>query len=211
MRSPKEKATVAEAVRHPIRVRILEVLNERDMSPTDFVNQGYADFYFGQRPSVSHVAYHFRELAQFGCLEAVAWRKARGAVGTTYRGVARDEFIGEEWTGLSTAEQRAISRAVAQGLIARIDGAMTAETFNSRDNRHLSWFAMELDERGWEEAGTLLAEAFASLVRIQNEAEERLQESTERGVTATAGLLFFESPPLPAQSPADDDSRPDMT
>src|ERR1700751_4199370 len=128
MRSPKEKATVAEAVRHPIRGRILEVLNERDMSPTDFVNQGYADFFFGERPSVSHVAYHFRELAQFGCLEAVAWRKARGAVGTVSRGVAREILIGEQWTGLSTAEQRAISRAVAQGLIARIDGAMAAET-----------------------------------------------------------------------------------
>jgi hypothetical protein len=199
VRSPKENATVAEAVRHPIRVRILEVLNERDMSPTDFVNQGYADFFFSERPSVSHVAYHFRELAQFGCLEAVAWRKARGAVGTTYRGVARDEFIGEEWTGLSPAEQRAISRAVAQGLIARIDGALTAETFNSRDDRHLSWFAMELDEQGWEEAGTLLADAFTSIGRIQREAEARLRESSEPGVTATAGLLFFESPRLPAQ------------
>ena len=211
MRSPKEKATVAEAVRHPIRVRILEVLNERDMSPTDFVNQGYADFYFGQRPSVSHVAYHFRELAQFGCLEAVAWRRARGAVGTTYRGVARDEFIGDAWTGLSTAEQRDISRAVAQGLIARIDGAMTAETFDSRDNRHLSWSAMKLDERGWEEAGTLLADTFASMARIQRQAEERLRKSAEPGVTATAGLLFFESPPLPTRPPAEEDSGPDTT
>jgi hypothetical protein len=208
VRSPKEKATVAEAVRHPIRVRILEVLNERDMSPTDFVDQGYADFFFGQRPSVSHVAYHFRELAQFGCLEPVAWRRARGAVGTTYRGVARDEFIGEEWTRLTAAEQRAISRAVAQGLIARIDGAMTAETFNSRDNRHLSWFAMELDEHGWEEAGTLLADTFAAIVRIQSEAEERLRESAERGVTATAGLLFFESPRLPTPGGDDGAGRP---
>lgn len=211
MRSPKEKATVAEAVRHPIRVRILEVLNQRDMSPTEFVHQGYADFFFGERPSVSHVAYHFRELAQFGCLEAVAWRKARGAVGTTYRGVARDEFIGEDWTGLSDAEQRTISRAVAQGLIARIDGAMAAETFNSRDDRHLSWFAMELDERGWEEAGTLLADAFDSMWRIQRESEERLRESAETGVTATAGLLLFESPRLPTPRSIGGGARPETT
>ena len=63
MRSSKEHATIAEAVRHPLRVRILEVLNERDMAPIDFVNGGYADFYFGHRPNVSHIAYHFRELA----------------------------------------------------------------------------------------------------------------------------------------------------
>lgn len=194
MRSPKENATVAEAVRHPIRVRILEVLNEQDMSPTEFVKQGFADFYFGHRPDVSHVAYHFRELAEFGCLVGVDWRRSGGSVATVYRGVARAEFIGDEWTDLPAEAQRAISRAVAQGLIARIDGALAAETFDSRDDRHLSWFAMELDERGWTEAGTLLAEAFAGIGRIRREAEARLQDSAEPGVPATAGLLFFESP-----------------
>jgi hypothetical protein len=196
VRSLKENATVAEAVRHPIRVRILEVLNERDMSPTEFVRHGYADFYFGRRPDVSHVAYHFRELADFGCLEGVDRRRSGGSVATIYRGVARAEFIGDEWTDLSAEEQRAMSRAVAQGLIARIDGAFTAGTFNSRDDRHLSWFAMELDERGWTEAGTVLAEAFASIGRIHGEARARLQDSTEAGLIATAGLLFFESPQI---------------
>jgi hypothetical protein len=196
VRSPKENATVAEAVRHPIRVRILEVLNERDMSPAEFVKQGYADFYFGYRPEVSHVAYHFRELTEFGCLEGVDRRPSHGSVATIYRGVARNEFIGEEWTRLSAEEQRAMSRAVAQGLIARIDGALAAQTFNSRNDRHLSWFALELDERGWSEAGTVLAEAFASIARIRTEAKARLQASSEVGVTATASLLFFESPQL---------------
>jgi hypothetical protein len=60
---------VGEAVRHPLRVRILEVLNEQDMTPVDFVNNGYADFFWGHRPEVSHVAYHLRELADYGCLE----------------------------------------------------------------------------------------------------------------------------------------------
>jgi hypothetical protein len=194
MRRPKESATVAEAVRHPIRVRILEVLNEQDMSPTEFVKQGYADFHFGRRPDVSHVAYHFRELADFGCLEGVDWQRSGGSVATIYRGVARAEFIGDEWSRLSPDEQRAMSRAVAQGLIARIDGALTAQTFNSRDDRHLWWLVMELDERGWAEAGTVLTDAFASLGRIRRDAEARLGASADPGLTATAGILFFESP-----------------
>jgi hypothetical protein len=196
MRRPKENATVAEAVRHPIRVRILEVLNEQDMSPTEFVKQGYADFYFGRRPDVSHVAYHFRELAEFGCLEGVEWQRSGGSVATIYRGVARAEFIGDEWASLSADQQRAMSRAVAQGLIARIDGALSAQTFNSRDDRHLWWFAMELDDRGWEETGTVMAEAFASIERIRREAEARLAGSSEAGMTATASVLLFESPQL---------------
>jgi hypothetical protein len=200
MRRPKENAPVAEAVRHPIRVRILEVLNEQDMSPTQFVKQGYADFYFGRRPDVSHVAYHFRELAEFGCLEGVEWQRSGGSVATIYRGVARAEFIGDEWARLSPDEQRTMSRAVAQGLIARIDGALSAQTFNSRNDRHLWWFAMELDERGWAETGAVMAEAFASIDRIRHEAATRLKSSSEPALTATASVLFFESPHL-AEAP----------
>lgn len=194
MRSSKEHATLAEALRHPLRVRILEVLNEQDMAPIEFVKGGYADFYFGHRPDVSHIAYHFRELADFGCLEAVAWRKARGSVATTYRGSARAEFGEEEWAALPEDEKREISRTVAQGMIARIDGAFMADTFLRRDDHHLSWFAMQLDERGWEEVRGALADAFATVSQAQKDAQARLQETGDKGMTATAGILFFESP-----------------
>jgi hypothetical protein len=185
---------VGEAVRHPLRVRILEVLNERPMAPVDFVNAGYADFFFGHRPDVHHVAYHFRELADYGCLEEVAWRKARGSVAKTYRGLARAEFIGEDWAELSDLEKRSISRTVAQGLIARIDGALMAKTFNSRNDRQLSWFAMEVDEQGWDEATKVLADAFYAVRQIKEDAGTRLSESGEKGLTATAGIMMFESP-----------------
>jgi hypothetical protein len=194
VRRPREDATIAEAVRHPIRVRILEVVNERDMSPIDFLKAGYADFYFGHRPEVSHVAYHFRELAAFGCLVPVALRRARGSVATTYRGVAREELIGDDWAMRSDEEKRHISRTVAQGLIARIDSAMTAQTFDSRDDRHLSWFTMQLDERGWEQATEILGKAFDDLGRVHQDAEARLRESGDTGMTTTAGMLIFESP-----------------
>jgi hypothetical protein len=185
---------IGEAVRHPLRVRILEVLNEQDMAPVDFVNGGFADFFWGHRPEVSHVAYHFRELADHGCLEEVAWRKARGSVATTYRGVARAAFIDENWTEHSDEEKRSISRTVAQGLIARIDGALMAQTFNSRDDRQISWFAVQVDEQGWSEATEVLADALHAVSRIHEDAAVRLQESNESGMTATAGIMIFESP-----------------
>ncbi|HEY2053576.1 MAG TPA: hypothetical protein VGH14_06540 [Solirubrobacterales bacterium] len=194
MRSAKEQSMIGEAVRHPLRVRILEVLNEQDMTPSEFLNAGCADFYFARRPPVSHIAYHFRELAEHGCLEEIAWRKSRGSVATTYRGVARAAFVDEDWTELSDEEKRFISKTVAQGLIARIDGALMAETFNSRDDRQLSWFAMQVDERGWTEVAEVLAEAFHAVSRIREDAAARLVESGEKGMTATAGIMVFESP-----------------
>ena len=164
------------------------------MEPGDFVNAGYADFFWGHRPEVSHIAYHFRELADYGCLEEVCWRKSRGSVATTYRGVARGAFTDEHWAELSDDEKRAISRTIAQGLVARIDGALMADTFNSRDDRQLSWFAMQLDERGWTEAAEVLADAYYAVGRIREDAAVRLAETGERAITATAGILMFESP-----------------
>jgi hypothetical protein len=124
----------------------------------------------------------------------VAWRKARGSIATTYRGVARAEFIGDEWTGLSAEQKHAISKTVTQGLIARIDGALMAETFNSREDRQLSWFALQVDEEGWREAVEVLADAFHMMGRIREDSAERLKASGDSGLTATAGILMFESP-----------------
>jgi hypothetical protein len=197
MRSAKEGLAMAEALRHPLRVRILEILNEQDMAAIDFVNAGHADFYFGHRPNVSHVSYHFRELADFGCLEPVAWRKARGSVATTYRGKARAEFGEEEWAALSEDEKRDISRTVAQGLMARIDSAFMADTFLTRDDHHLSWFAMRLDDQGWAYVRDVLADAFGKINEAKQDAKARLEETGEDGLTATAGIIFFQSPEPP--------------
>jgi hypothetical protein len=188
------ESTLVDAVGHPLRVRILEVLNELDMTPAEFVDGGYADFHFGHRPNVNDVAYHFRVLAQFRCLVAVALRKSHGSVATTYRGSVRAEFIGGDWSGLSDLEKRDIVRTVSQGLIARIDGALMADTINSRDDRQVSWFAMHLDEDGWREATEVLADAYRAVNRIRVDSEARLKEADEPGIPSTAGILMFESP-----------------
>lgn len=204
MRTTKGSA-LTEAVGHPLRVRILEVLNEVDMTPTEFVEGGYADFHFGRRPNVNDVAYHFRTLAQFRCLVVVDSRESRGSVATTYRGSVRAEFIGADWSDLSAEEKLDIVRTVSQGLIARIDGAVTAETINSRDDRQVSWFAMHLDEQGWRESTEVLADAYYEVRRIHGEAETRLAESAEPGIRATTAILMFESPGPTPPAEADDD------
>jgi hypothetical protein len=206
MRSAKEHASLAEAIRHPLRVRILEVVNEREMAPVDFVRAGYGDFYFGHRPDVSHIAYHFRELADFGCLEPVAWRKARGSVATTYRGTARGELGEVAWTELPDDEKRAIARASAQGLFARVDGAFMADTF-LRPGHRFFWAAMQLDERGWEDIGDILDVALHSLGAVGEDVRERLGEAGETGFAATAAILLFGSPDPTA--PADVARRAD--
>lgn len=194
----KARETASAALRHPMRVRILEIVNERDMSPIQFVHQGLAPD--KTQKSLSHVAYHFRELEKLGCIEVVGEIKRRGAMEHIFRGRARAFFSDEEWAELTPRERCLISRTMYQGLAARVEGAMLAHTFDTREDRHLSWIALKLDERGWTELMATLASTYGEVVQIHHDAMDRLAGSGEPTVHATFGMLGFESPappPLP--------------
>ena len=90
---------------------------------------------------------------------------------------------------------------MVQGLLARVEGAVMAETFDARDDRHLSWIAMKLDEQGWREMATTLAAAFGEVEQIRSDAERRLAVSGEDGDPSTCAILGFHSPSAPDTPP----------
>jgi hypothetical protein len=195
-RAERDRSTAAAVLAHPLRVRILALLNERDLSPVEFCREGFAP------PSmdVSHVAYHFRELAQYGCLTVVEENKRRGSIEHVYRGIGRAYFSDSDWASLGPEERIKISKAIIQGLFARADEAIMAKTFETREDRHLSWIAMKLDEQGWKEMVTTLTAAFGEVEQIRTDAEKRLVDSDEEPITSTCAILGFPSPSVPERS-----------
>jgi hypothetical protein len=191
------KVPASEALRHPIRVRILEVVNERDMSPTRFMQMGLAPQLDHSQKSLSQLSYHFRKLSEYGCIELKERIPRRGATEHVYSSKARAYFTDEEWAALTQRERCLISRTMYQGLAARAEGAMIAHTFDSRTDRHLTWIAMEVDERGWSELMGTLAGTYGDVEQIRHDARERLAASGEQVVPVTVGMLGFESPPPP--------------
>jgi hypothetical protein len=179
-------------LRHPLRVRILEVANERDISPVQFLREGLAPSgAFG----LSHISHHFSELEKGGCLEVVQLIPRRGSVEHVYRGLARALFSQDEWKNKFTeADRRRVSKTVLQGLMARADSAITADTFDRRVDRHLTWIAMPLDEQGWTDLIEVQEEALRRAEEIRIEAGERLAASGDERFPATFGALAFESP-----------------
>jgi hypothetical protein len=196
-RAEREKSTAAAVLAHPLRVRILALTNERDMSPIEFCREGFAP----ERMDVSHVAYHFRELAEYGCLTVIEENKRRGSIEHVYRGIGRAYFSDADWTSLTRDERVRISKTVIQGLFARADEALMGDTFDAREDRHLSWIAMKLDEQGWKELTTTLAAAFGEVEQIRTDAERRLAESGETPIPSTCAILGFESPSAPDNPP----------
>jgi hypothetical protein len=180
-------------LRHPLRVRILEVANERDVSPVQFLREGLSP---AGGYGLSHISHHFSELEKGGCLRVVKLIPRRGSVEHVYRGVARAFFSDDEWENkFSGADRRKVTKTVLQGLMARADGAILADTLDKRLDRHLSWLAMPLDEQGWTALTDLQAETLSRAEEIRVEAGERLAAAGGEGFPATFGALAFESPP----------------
>lgn len=200
-RAERDRSTAATVLAHPLRVRILEVLNQRDMSPVEFCREGFAP----ESMEVSHVAYHFRELAEYGSLAVVERNTRRGSVEHVYRGLGRAFFNDLQWNELDQEERVRVSKTMVQGLMARIEGALMTDTFDARGDRHLTWIAMRLDEQGWREMTTALAATFGEVEQIRTDAEARLDTRGEEGIASTCGLLGFTSPvdSLPAPPPSE--------
>jgi len=199
MKGKKRRETICNVLKHPLRVRILEVLNEGPRSPSQFVEEGLIprELFESYQQALSLASYHFRELQKDGCLEVIESIPRRGAVEHVYRGLARVYFNDSEFEGMPRSTRCRLSRISLQGMIARADRAIGEETFDARTDRHLTWMPMLLDERGWREMTAALAAAFGELTQIRHDARDRLAGSGEEVIPATVAMLGFESPPPP--------------
>jgi hypothetical protein len=191
--------TRAEILSHPLRVRMLEIANEFDVSAVNFVRGGYARTlldHLDEGTAVSQVAYHFRKLLKAGCVEVVEHHVRRGAVENVYRGVARVILDTAEWKAVDPDRRREITNVALQALMARAESAVLEGTFDKRDDRWLVWVQMALDEQGWDELGELCRRMMDDVERVRETAEKRIGQSDEPAQTTpfTWGMLSFESP-----------------
>jgi hypothetical protein len=198
--------TRAEILSHPLRVRMLEIANELDVSAVSFVRNGYASAlldHLEESLAVSQVAYHFRKLARAGCVEVVKNHVRRGAVENVYRGAARAYFDGEAWKSLDPRRRRELSGVVLQGLMARAESAVLEGTFDAREDRWLACSQMSLDEQGWNELAELCRRMMGDVERVRAESDARRGRAAEPPPTSpvTWGMLAFESPGLEGQPP----------
>jgi hypothetical protein len=134
-------------------------------------------------------------------LEIVDTIPRRGANEHIYEGKAKVYFTDAEFEALSPNQRAEFSRISSQGLVARMDSAMRAGTFDARTDRHLTWTPMSLDQQGWDELTTALAACFGEVEQIRHDARDRLAGSGDEVIPATVGILGFESPPPPPLRP----------
>ena len=178
---------IAKALSHPMRARILNILDERVASPNEI-----ADMIDERLPNVS---YHVRALLDLDCIELVDTAQRRGAIEHYYRAVVRPFFSDRDWKRLPRSGRQAISGAALQTIWEEVSDALTAGTFESRSDRHLSHDGVVLDDEGWRAVAKLLKDMSAEVERIASASATRLRQSGEEGIPASVVAMQFELPP----------------
>jgi DNA-binding transcriptional ArsR family regulator len=178
---------IAKALSHPMRARILVILNERVASPNEI-----AETIDERLPNVS---YHVRALLELGCIELVDTAQRRGAIEHYYRAIIRPFFSDRDWKRIPRSARQTISDTALEIVWQDVSDAVKAGTFDGRPDRYLTHSPMVLDEQGWTEMTAVMAKAFAEAEKVESRSAGRLKRSKEDGVPTRVVLMQFESPP----------------
>jgi DNA-binding transcriptional ArsR family regulator len=175
-----------KAMSHPLRVRILAMLDERKASPNELAG------WLGA--SLGTVAYHVRTLEQLGLIELVDETRVRGAVEHHYRARERPNVTAEGWAQAPPiAKQAAVGSSLdVIGEYARVSAA--AGGFD-RAEAQLRRALLRLDGRGFAQLSRACDRLLEQAAKIEAQAAERIAKRphAEDVVEAGLGVMLFDA------------------
>jgi DNA-binding transcriptional ArsR family regulator len=185
-----------KAMSHPLRVRILAMLDERTASPVELAG------WLGA--SLGTVAYHVRTLERMGLIELIHETRVRGAVEHHYRSCERPRVSDEAWAAAPAIAKQAAVSASLQTIDAYARAASAAGGFD-HGNSHLTRTGLTLDARGWNDLSRACLRLLAQVDRIEEAAQHRLQLNPHSADTKDVALvmMLFEAARLAVENTDD--------
>jgi len=176
-------ARLVKALAHPLRVRILGVLDERMASPSELAEDLDAP--------LGNVSYHVRILASLGLIRLVKETPRRGSVEHHYEAVPRPLISDEAWSMVPETVKRAMVGAALEQAGQSVAAAASAGGFD-RTEALLQRTSWPLDEEGWRVLSEAARVFFEQAEGIAREAQERLGGG--EGDSGTLLLMLFADP-----------------
>ncbi len=186
--------SLAKALAHPLRTRILSALEGRTASPSELASELGAP--------LGVVSYHVRRLAALRFLKLVKRVPRRGAVEHYYTAVAGPHITDAAWGSTPTIAKQAMVGTVLTDIGRRAGDAVSTGGFED-PRSHLSRSPLVLDQEGWVAAAAELSRMLARLQELESDSAKRLagnDHADER--RAEVVLMLFGT--------LDPDARPDQ-
>jgi DNA-binding transcriptional ArsR family regulator len=183
-----------KALSHPLRVRILAILEERTASPVQLAELLEA--------SLGVVSYHVRTLERFGLIKLVRTNPVRGAVEHHYRANARPTVSDESWGNAAPVAKQAFMSSYLQQVGAYTNAAAAAGGFDRAD-AHFSRTIAKLDAKGWAQLAKACEQLLSKIDSLEAEAAKRIEKDPHAEDIVDAGLviMLFEAARLAPPEP----------
>ena len=179
-----------KALSHPLRVRILAILEERTASPGQLAELLEA--------SLGVVAYHVRTLERLGLIKLVRTNQVRGAIEHHYRAQPRPTISDEGWAGAGPVAKQAYLSAFLQRVGDTTSAAAAAGGFDRAD-AHFTRTVAKLDQKGWAQLARACEQLLAKIDSIEAESAARAAKDPHREELVDTGLviMLFEAARIP--------------
>ncbi|HET9103421.1 MAG TPA: winged helix-turn-helix domain-containing protein [Solirubrobacteraceae bacterium] len=195
-----EDPRYVKALSHPLRIRILAILEEQQMSPVQLAARLHA--------TLGTVAYHVRTLEQLGLVELVATHQRRGATEHVFAARPHPRISDEAWASASPiAKQALVSSVLAQA--GQYATQSAARGGFDRAQAQATRTAMRLDETAWNELAQASKRWLAETERIEQAARTRVQAAESTAFDVGLVLLLFEAVPFSQAAVAPDGASAD--
>jgi DNA-binding transcriptional ArsR family regulator len=183
---------LVKALAHPLRIRILAILEDRVASPSEIAEQLDAP--------LGNVSYHVRQLAELGLISLVRETPVRGTLEHHYRADIRPRITDKAWSAAPDIVKHATVSATLQQIGANVNRAAADGGFG-KDNAHLSRIPLVLDSEGWTEVAGELNSLLDRLEKIQRASNKRLLKKDHDGeLRGELVMMLFET--LEAEVPS---------
>ena len=174
--------SLAKALSHPLRQRILEAINRGIDSPREIADALGA--------KLGDVGYHTRKLHDLGVIELVRTEQRRGAIKHFYRPTTRAMLTDRQWTRLPLSVRRRLFGQNLDAIWSHVRRAIKRDGFD-REDAHVSWTTFELDEAGYAAMTKLALATVEDAMAIQAEVLERRAKGEVDGEVAKTELVVL--------------------
>ena len=179
------------ALGHPLRVRILAILEERTASAVEISRMLQAD--------IGVVAYHVRKLHQLGLIELERETRVRGAIQRHYRAYERPRVSDDAWEQAPPIAKQAAVDATLQQIYDYGRVANAAGGFDRR-NAHITRTALRLDAEGWDKLARSLRRVLEEVAVVEEEVAAR-QSADDPAELEDVGLVLMQFGSVPFSGP----------
>jgi DNA-binding transcriptional ArsR family regulator len=192
-----EKPALVQALAHPLRARMLYVLQERQASPKELAAE------FGI--PLANVAYHIQVLRKLKLIRLVKKTPRRGAVEHHYKADAGAFVDDASWGDTPGLVKDAAVGALLADIGSQTTSAAATGGFE-RSDAHLTRRRIVLDDTGWKELAGMLMNVLERSRELEKESDKRLRAANHEGElqTGLVMMLFENMPGVPGADAAKD-------